>query len=693
MCYERIGIGVDIPSLARQYDEKGIFRLIELVAFCMVSCGDKQIFISRMMQIDEDKQTHLMYFIERLVDSRTQSPAESPVRLEHKEIRNLRSEKKRLTNKIHEMNFRIESMSHEKGELTSEIDELKLVNTDLQSELIRKSPIQYSSDSTIFNWELESQITEKEKVIRCINAQLEESRKKHIEEIAQLKDELDIANSKLIQFTNVQKNLDLYKKRYEKLACLKQQLLIATRQNEDHLKKLSQNEKDLKELEKHKETVKRTRDQAKIFQEKVLNLSHALEIKDVQIHDLIYQNKESTDKLIYYTDKLTVLEKELERYRSDSSPRTSEENSADFKKMYYEESIRILDARNHDMSAEPLHSISHQDLSKLDIEENKERIKEHTNILSRSEENLEMMQEDYLALADTHLRSVECYDTKINNLIDEIDSFRAWKSMQMDYKYEFDQLKIVNDWYVRELEGILNAKDELLKKFTEEKERNLQQAHTIQSLQTQIQSISSRIPILEKEIHDLSTQEAHETTMEIDKKETENLFLKIQDLEKDRIKHTSELSFLKSTLKQREVDLDITRTQNQTQLTNIHEEHRHFLIQTREESNQAIQILAKQTQDALEHLQRERDLLVKELKEYKCASIENLRDLIQKSGDEIYRKYQKARRLLHEKVKEIVYLKSSKEELRHAYEKCKKSLKSVMKTLGTETHRLSALIT
>lgn len=667
-----------------------MFKLIELVVFCMVSCADKQLYISRMMQLDEEKQTELMYFIERLIDSRSQSPAESPVVHERKEIRNLRNEKKRLTTKIQEMNMRMESMFYEKGELASEIDELKLVNTDLQSELIKKSPIQSSSDSTIFHWELETQIQEKDKIIQRINNQLEETKKKHEEEIALLKDELDIANSKLLNLTVLQKSLDCYKKRYEKLASIKQQLSTAMRQNEEYLKKLNYYEKELKELEKQRDIYKKHRDQVKILQDKIMNLTHSIDMKDTQIHDMNYLLKQSEEQLLYYQDKLKVLEKELERYRCDSSPQTSEEHTADLRKMYDEELMKSLDVKYPDLSTDHLHSYSHQDMSKLEFDETFKMNKNMIENMHALEESMRMLSEDYLAMADKYQKSCEKYEIKIAHLIDEVDSFKAWKANQVDYKYEFDQIKIVNDWYVRELEGMLNAKEEIIKKYTEEKDKNTQQGNLISSLQTQLISLSSQIPILKQEIQDLTSHNHTQSSIESDSKESEKYISKIQDLKKDKIKLTSELSFLQSTLKQRELDLSLSQTETSKQLISLQEEHKNFLIQAREENNQAVSILVKQTQDALEQLQRERDDLVKELKEYRSKSLEGLQNIFLKSESEVYRKYRKARRVLAEREKEIEYLKRSKEDLKEAYEKAKKSLKAVMKTIGTETQRLNS---
>jgi DNA repair exonuclease SbcCD ATPase subunit len=237
---------------------------------------------------------------------------------------------------------------------------------------------------------------------------------------------------------------------------------------------------------------------------------------------------------------------------------------------------------------------------------------------------------------------------------------------------------------------MLNAKEEIIKKYTEEKDKNIQQSTIISSLQTQLTSLSSRIPILEQEIQDLTYHNHFKPSLESDLKESEKYTSKIQELEKDKIRLTSELSFLQSTLKQRELDLSLSQIETSKQLSSLQEEHKNFLIQAREDRNQAVQILSKQTQDALEQLQRERDDLVKELKEYRSSSLEGLQNILHKSESEVYRKYRKARRVLAERDKEILYLTKSKEDLKEAYEKAQKSLKAVMKTIGTETQRLNS---
>ena len=330
----------------------------------------------------------------------------------------------------------METMFYEKGELASEIDELKLVNTDLQRELIKKSPIQSSSDSTIFNCKLETQIQQKDEMIKCINNQIEESKKKHDEEVAVLKDEVDIANSKLVNMTVLQKSLGYYKKRYEKLASIKQRLSTAMRQNEEYDKKLNYYEKEFKQLDKERDIYKKNRDSVKILQDKILDLTHSIDMKDTQIHDMSYLLQQSQEKLLYYQDELKVLEKELERYRCDSSPETSEEHTADLRKMYDEELMKSLDVKYPDLSTDHLHSMSHQDMSKLEFDYTFKMNKHMHGI----EESMLMLSEDYLALAEKHQKSCKNYEIKIAHLLDEVESLKTWKTHQVDYKYEFDQI-------------------------------------------------------------------------------------------------------------------------------------------------------------------------------------------------------------------------------------------------------------
>ena len=82
------------------------------------------------------------------------------------------------------------------------------------------------------------QISKMDQQIRKLNERLESERTSHIDEVAKLKDELDVSNESILTLQNASETLELYKKRIEDTQDLKKKNKDLHEINEQLLEKI-----------------------------------------------------------------------------------------------------------------------------------------------------------------------------------------------------------------------------------------------------------------------------------------------------------------------------------------------------------------------------------------------------------------------------------------------------------------------
>lgn len=194
---------VDVGDLAHNKDSDQLMRLLEMVVCVAIQCPQKEKYIGRIQQLPEAAQEELMVFIQRILDKCRDSY--SPAASEIDKIRLLNQE---LTREVENLN-------------------LELAETRKEHELYKsRLPKLVSSgdDNTALTLELETQVTKLTEINKEFAQQLADQRKKHAVEIAEIRDDLDVANERILQLRSLEGTLEKLKQKSEEATATRKKL-------------------------------------------------------------------------------------------------------------------------------------------------------------------------------------------------------------------------------------------------------------------------------------------------------------------------------------------------------------------------------------------------------------------------------------------------------------------------------------
>lgn len=113
---------LDLVSLAISSDHSIIIKLLQLVMLAITHCDKKSIFITRIMKQGENLQTHLMFFIQRLLEKGEKNPVEEQVmKASVSELTKLRRERRTLTVKADKSDLQIDLLQRSKESVEKEV--------------------------------------------------------------------------------------------------------------------------------------------------------------------------------------------------------------------------------------------------------------------------------------------------------------------------------------------------------------------------------------------------------------------------------------------------------------------------------------------------------------------------------------------------------------------------------------------
>jgi len=176
---------IELSNIARKEDPRDMLSLLELVVYTIVNSHYKEEFIRKIMELDEDCQTQFMFFIQKVLWEGDSPLFDPNIKVENREVLILRTDKQRMAVQIQELLDEHKSLKSANQKLTLEKDELKLIVTDLKSEMSKKSS-QKISDYTLDSNDQEFRLTEKEVKVMQLTNHLNELKNSNEKEIAKL---------------------------------------------------------------------------------------------------------------------------------------------------------------------------------------------------------------------------------------------------------------------------------------------------------------------------------------------------------------------------------------------------------------------------------------------------------------------------------------------------------------------------
>ena len=86
---------IDLPTLARKASSEDIFKLLEGILYVIVNCPQRNMFVKRIMELEEPQQIQMMFFIQKVIGEENDNPVQD-TDMYRKEFEMLRNEKKKL---------------------------------------------------------------------------------------------------------------------------------------------------------------------------------------------------------------------------------------------------------------------------------------------------------------------------------------------------------------------------------------------------------------------------------------------------------------------------------------------------------------------------------------------------------------------------------------------------------------------
>lgn len=684
---------IELSDIARKEEPKGLFALVELVVYATVNSPYKEDFIKTIMELDEECQTQFMYFIQKAMGA-CDSPLYDPnIKVENREVLILRTEKQRLSVQIQELEEELKGCKGLIQKMNQEKEELGLVITDLKSELSKKPKIdlkEFSADSN----EIELRLTEKDiKIMHLSNlhAELKNSTEK---EINKLRDELDLASNKIFLLSQLEKTLQQYKKRLEGLSSMKIKLQDIEKQNEELLDQLEFKDAELETLNSLKRSNKALKDEIAAERNNSECISYKLEVAKKDL-----KKKESeleSLKIRLFSAESHIKDLEMDRHESSQN---SEDSVIYNKLSEFEEYSRTgLEVRR---DKRQLTVNSELDLIRKEKLIYQHKYKKNKEKNKQNKENLSMVYEEMSQRRVQTSQKIKQLESQLLAMTGQLqimsENMAGVQKDKFKYDqcvYELEQVKMSKESLMGEIKNLYEEKDQMYKKLIECREE-------LMTLQTQLNDKETQLR--QREITEKILNEKLQAAVESEKMLTngiENLkkqksedsndyMIRFMETERELITLKSEKSGLLFRIAEKDERIEEILKDKSETIKILERKHKETLDGIKEENNRRTHQIISQCDDAITELQKDRELVVAQLKiEKQNASQEWKKSMglewTQCNKGEIV----KFKEEILKKDKEISKLNRNVQEVKKCWKESSRLLKAVWKELGIENQKI-----
>lgn len=629
------------------------------------------------MELDEKSQYFLMLFIKKAMGEGKENVFED-TELNKKEIEILRNEKARLTQQLVEIQLEFNKTRDAKEKLCKENESLHLSIIDLQSE-ITQSPNKFERTNTEINHLLEKKLIEKTRLLENSQGDLREKQEKYETEISQLRDELDIAHTKNYQMSQMEKSLENYKKKLEKMTGMKKRL-IDLKRNNDHMQQLIiEHQCEIETYQQYKKSSVFYKEELGKEKEKNNGLLVALEMKEKQVMKLNKVILEMSDKILYQENRISELEQPFDAsfVSEDSFNYGKIDNEPDFKK-------------NNRLGPGPMQVGPPSESAAKEINSLKMQLKEKKEILTSCKETVKMQNEEiisknyYAAVLISQLSSRNnAMSDKLQGLSEEISVCEHEKESNRQMIHEISSLKAYKDSLLSEIKSLYEEKDLIYKKYIAGREEVIALQGTLHDKEFANKDLHLELQLLTERLKNSETTQKDSKTPEKS--------VKLEDSIKALVLENCELS---QRIKQKDEKIESMIEEKAKNLKLIESEYKENLARVKQEYDWKISQNFRQTEDALSQIQKEKDELQARLNiEKKSTLLEWKRAMILKDPSLMFTEdHGKMNLQIAELEKENEKLLRTNQELTICWKDSAKMLKSVSKSVGIETKRMQDIM-
>ena len=326
-------IAEQIPNVAREADSAGILALVELVAAAAVTCEDKEVFLTKIMDLEEESRGELQGILEDVLgrltgfdDEGEEEDDDDSVEFEGENGESMTSPQNLFA-------------SHDDGELAKERDELRTALNDCRRQLAaahteaklrdedneseQKKLRGMVDDLRSRLTKAEEDLTNEEQGAMKINRELKECMTKNRdleEKNASLADELDVEKSKASKLPKLEASLAAYRKKLEGMGAMDQDVTSLQVQTEGYLQKIIALENENKKLPALQKSLEEAQNQAKKLEARYNEVDESLKAKDAELAAAKSASAAAENAKKLYQEELSELRAQQESATEIGSP-------------------------------------------------------------------------------------------------------------------------------------------------------------------------------------------------------------------------------------------------------------------------------------------------------------------------------------------------------------------------------------
>ncbi|KAK2168518.1 hypothetical protein LSH36_16g06021 [Paralvinella palmiformis] len=325
----------DITAIGEHTDLDEMGRLLQLILGCAVNCDNKQLYIQRIMALEEAVQHVVMAAIQELMTKEMPqaSVKEADVNEQMKkmldELNSAIEQKEDIAQKCHELDLQVAALQEEKASLLSEVDRLneRLMQADnledpstpagrrfqqLQTQVEQQQEELYRLESARDDLKIRVDIQEKE---LCELQQKNDSLGKLAEEARHMKDELDILRHTSDKVVKYEQSIETYKKKLEELSDLKGQLKILEEKNTAYMQTNMDLEEEVRKAQAYKSQLEMYKRQVQEYQIKAAEetkRADKAEFESKRHQEKLISIQKEKERLVEERDSLREMNEELQ---------------------------------------------------------------------------------------------------------------------------------------------------------------------------------------------------------------------------------------------------------------------------------------------------------------------------------------------------------------------------------------------
>lgn len=437
---------VDVGDLAHNKDSDQLIRLFEMVVCVAIQCPLKEKYIGRIQQLPEAAQEELMVFIKRILDKCRDSY--SPAASEIDKIRLLNQE---LTREVENLNLELAETRKEHELYKSRLP--KLVSS--------------AEDNTTLTLELETQVTKLTETNKELAQQLAEQRKKHAAEIAEIRDDLDVANERILQLRSLEGTLEKLKQKSEEAAAARKKLQELQTYNDSLCERLRLfEEAQTSGLSVH-ETLAVYKDQ--LTQEKNISVTLYMRIESLEeeLRDTQRSRQEAAERCKALEARAQCFAEQLTRLPAEETggPLAEDLGQSLQTQSHLLTQQTLEEIRRH--FDEQLNTITRE---KLLIEEKYRKAVEELETIRKNPVVVRVEDQETKALLRAKEEAVQALQRENGDLAGRLEKLDSEVQKTRQWAAENDRLKAEKEQLMQENAKVYREKDEISQRYLEHKD-------------------------------------------------------------------------------------------------------------------------------------------------------------------------------------------------------------------------------